>query len=78
MNLILFMVKTKKDRHIVMDNVFGLADFLTVARKFSYHYVYIFHIIHPEKTIWRSIISQTNIFYIFPASVPFNSIKKST
>ena len=59
-----------------MDDVSGLADklkkfvsFLTVARKFDYTCVYIFHVIYPEKSIWRMILSQTNIFNIFPASV---------
>ena len=59
-----------------MDDVSGLADklkkfvsFLTVARKFDYTCVYIFHVIYPEKSIWRTILSQTNIFNIFPASV---------
>ena len=73
----------KRDRLIVMDNVSGLADrsekftsFLTVARRFSYHCVYIFRIIFPEKAIWRSIILQTNIFNIFSPSVSFNSVKK--
>ena len=74
---------TKRDRLIVMDDVSGLADnsqksanFLTIARKYRYHYVYIFHTIHPEKSIWKSILSQTNILKIFPASVPLNSVKK--
>ena len=51
---------TKRNRLIVMDDVSGLADtsqkfasFLTVARKFRYHCVYIFHTIHPEKGIWK-------------------------
>ena len=53
-----FGEETKLDRLIVvvMDNVSGLADeskmfasFLTVARKFSYNCVYIFHAIYPEK-----------------------------
>ena len=59
-----------------MDDVSGLADklkkfvsFLTVARKFDYTCAYIFHVIYPEKSIWRTILSQTNIFNIFPASV---------
>ena len=72
----------KRDRLIVTDETSGLAErsekftsFLTVARKFRYHCVCIFHIIRPEKAIWISVISQTNIFNIFPASVPFNSIK---
>ena len=39
-----------------MDDVSGLADtsskfasFLTIAKKFKYHCLYIFHAIHPEK-----------------------------
>ena len=59
-----------------MDHVSALADeskkftsFLTVACKFSYTCIYIFHIIYPEKSIWRTILSQSNIFNIFPVSV---------
>ena len=66
-----------------MDNVSGLADlpvkfasFLTVARKFKYHCLYIFHTIHPEKSIWKTILSQTNLLNIFPASVPISTVKK--
>ena len=66
-----------------MDNVLGLADeskkftsFLTVARKFNYTCVYIFNIIYPEKTTWRTILSQTNIFNIFPASVSMSHVKR--
>ena len=75
--------KSKRNRLIVMDDVSGLADtsskferFLTVARKFGYLCVYIFHTIHPEKSIWKTILSQTNIFNIFPASVPIGTVKK--
>ena len=57
---------------IVMDDVSGLAkrsntfaNFLTVSRKFGYHYAYIFHIIPPEKEIWKKIILQTKVFNIF-------------
>ena len=78
-----FGEKAKRDRLIVMDDVSGLADkskkfasFLTVARKFNYTCVYIFHIIYPEKSIWRTIFSQTNIFNIFPASVLLASVRK--
>ena len=74
----------ERDRIVVMDDAFGLTDrsenfssFLTVARKFRYHCVYIFHIIYPEKAIWRSIVSETTIFNIFLASVPFSSVNKS-
>ena len=66
-----------------MDDVSGIADiskkfstFLTVSRKYGYSCVYAFHIITPSSQIWQKIISQTNIFNIFPASVPFNSVSK--
>ena len=71
------------DRLIIMDGVSGLADeskkfpaFLTVTRKYNYNCVYIFHTVFPEKSNWRLILSQTNIFNIFPASVPINSVRK--
>ena len=73
----------KMDRLIVLDDVSGVADllknfanFLTVSRKFGYNVVYVFHVIIPSNQIWQKIISQTNIFNIFPASVPFNSVSK--
>ena len=73
--------KSKRDQLIVMDYVSGQADsskklesFLTVARKFNYHCAYIFHILYPEKKIWKSIISQTNIFNFFPASVLLGNV----
>ena len=66
-----------------MDDVSGLADvskkfanFLTVSKKFGYHCVYIFHVITPSTQIWQTIMSQTNIFNIFPASVPQNKASK--
>ena len=75
--------KSNRNRLIVMDDVSGLADlsskfanFLTVARRFGYHCLYIFHTIHPEKAIWRTILSQTNLLNIFPASVPLSTVKK--
>ena len=75
--------KSIRNRLIVMDDVSGLADlstkfanFLTVARKFDYHCLYIFHAIHPEKATWRTILSQTNLLNIFPASVPLSTVKK--
>ena len=75
--------KGNRNRLIVMDEVSGLADlsskfanFLTVARKFAYHCLYIFHAIHPEKAIWRTILSQTNLLNIFRASVPLSTVKK--
>ena len=77
-------VKNKKlDRLIIMDDVSGVADvskkfanFLTVSRKFGYNCVYVFHVIVPASQIWQKIISQTNIFNIFPASVPHNTVAK--
>ena len=83
-NVNVFGEKTIRDILIVFDNVSGLADeskkfisFLTVARKYNYNCVYIFHTLYPEKSIWRTILSQTNIFNIFPATVLINSVKKS-
>ena len=35
-----------------------------------------FHVIVPSSQVWQKIISQTNIFNIFPASVPFNTVSK--
>ena len=49
---------------------------MTVARKFCYHCLYIFHTIHPEKSIWKTILSQTNLLNTFPASVPIGTVKE--
>ena len=71
------------DRLIIMDDVSGVADisknlsnFLTVSRKSGYNCVYLFHFIVPSSQVWQKIISQTNIFNIFPTSVPFNTVAK--
>ena len=79
----IFGENKKRDKLIVFDDVSGLADdskkfasFLTVARKYNYSCIYAFHTIYTEKSNWKTILSQTNIFNIFPASVPFNSVKK--
>ena len=71
------------DRLIVLDDVSGVADlskkfanFLTVSRKYGYNVFYVFHVIIPSNQIWPKILSQTSIFIIFPASVPFNSVFK--
>ena len=68
---------------IVLDDVSGVADvsknfgnFLTVSGKFGYNCVYVFHNINQTSQNWQKIISQTNIFNIFPASVPLNSVSK--
>ena len=37
---------------------------------------YVFHLIVPSSQIWQKIISQTNIFNIVPASVPYNTVAK--
>ena len=78
------MGKNKKlDRLIIIDDVSGVADvsekfanFLTISRKFVYNCDYAFHVIVPASQIWQKIISQTNIFNIFPASVPHNTVVK--
>ena len=82
-NVTVFGEKINRDRLIVFDDVSGLADnsnkfanFLTVARKYKYNCVYIFHKIYPEKATWKTILSQTNIFNIFPASVSLSSVKR--
>ena len=61
-----------------MDNVSGLADRSNIFANFLtvYHCVYIFHIILPEKEIWKEIISQTNVFNVFPSSVPFQTVAR--
>ena len=70
-------------RLIIMDDVSGVVDtskifsnFLTISRKFSYNCVYVFHVIVPASQIWQKIVFQTNIFNIFPASVPHNTVAK--
>ena len=82
-NVNIFGEEKKRDGLIVFDDVSGLADeskkftsFLTVARKYKYNCIYVFHTIYTEKSNWKTILSQTNIFNIFPASIPINSVKK--
>ena len=41
----------------------------------NYTCVYIFHIIYPKKSIWRTSLSQTNIFNIFTASVSLAHVR---
>ena len=69
-------------RLIVMDNVSGLTDksenfanFLTISRKFCFTCVYIFHTIYPTRNNWQMILSQRNIFNIFPGSIQASSVK---
>ena len=70
--LIPYLAKIKKwiDVSGVADISKEFSNFLTVSRKFGYHCVYVFHVIVPATQIWQKKISQTNIFNIFPASVP--------
>ena len=78
----LFGENKKMNRLIVMDEVSSVADisrkfatFLTVSRKFGYHCIYVFHVIGTSQ-IWQKIISQTNLFNIFPPGIPQNSVVK--
>ena len=73
----------KLDRLIVMDNVSGLADrstefssFLTVNCRYGYSCVYIFHIVFPHMSNWQMILSQTNIFNIFPSAIQLGNMSK--
>ena len=75
--------ETKCDQLIVIDDVSGLADesknfarFLTFACNFNCSCVYIFHMIYPEKTIWKKFFSLMSILNIFPASVLLASVRK--
>ena len=71
------------NRLIVMDDISGIADrssecrsFFTVARKFNFTCVSVFHTMYPSKLNWQMIISQTKIFNIFPSSIQIASISK--
>ena len=73
----------KLNRLIIMDDVSGAADvskkfanFLTVSRKFGYNCVYVFHVTVLASQIWQKNISQTNIFNIFTARLPHNTVAK--
>ena len=79
----IFGEKTTRNRFLVKDDFFCLADgskkfasFLTVACKYRCSCVYMFPLIFPEKTTWRWILSQTNIYNIFPATVPLPSVRR--
>ena len=78
-----FSEKNPIDCLIVMDKVSGIADsshkfaeFLTVCRKYRYYCICVFHIIVPDSRVWKKKLSQTNIFNIFPSSVPCNTVLK--
>ena len=38
--------------------------------------VYVFHVINPSSQIWQKIISETNSFNFFQASVSYNTVAK--
>ena len=66
-----FGKKIPIDRLIVMDDVSGVSDnckkfaeFLTVCRKYKYHFIYVFHVIAPETQIWKKNYLKL-IFLIF-------------
>ena len=68
----------KRDNLIVSDVVAGLGDkspsfvkFLTVCHKFGYSIVSVFHESATRTPRWRDIMSQTQIFCIFPSSMNF-------
>ena len=61
-----------------MGEVYGLADksnnftsFLTVARKFDFTVVDVFHTLYPAKQNWQMIITQTKILTFFQAQSKF-------
>ena len=78
-----FGEKISMDHLIVMDDVSGITDnckkfaeFLKVCRKYRHHCIYVFHIIMSENQIRKKILSQTNIFNIFPSSMRHNTVLK--
>ena len=79
----IFGENNKFDKLIVMDDNSGLAgksndfsNFVTVSRKFSYLFLYIFHIVYPTKSVWQMILSQTKIFNIFPSLIQLGNMLK--
>ena len=72
-----------RDRLIVMDDVSGIADgshkfaeFLTVSRKNRYHCICFSYYWARQSSMEKKFLSQTNIFNIFPSSVPYNKVAK--
>ena len=77
------LINLLKINLINLDDVSGLADklsnfasFLTVARKFNFTVVYVFHAMYPSKQNWQMIILQAKIFNIFPGPVQISCISK--
>ena len=66
----------ERDSLIVLDDVSGLADkspsfvtFMTVCRKFGYSLLYIFHETVQSSPRWKYILSQRQIFSLFPSAL---------
>ena len=66
----------ERDSLIVLDDVSGLADkspsfvtFMTVCRKFGYSLLYVFHETVQSSPRWKDILSQTQIFCVFPSAL---------
>ena len=77
--------KSNRNRLIVMDDVSGLADlsskftnFLTVARKFAYHCLYIFHAVHPEKAIMENYFVSDKLVKHFSGVCTFEYCEESS
>ena len=66
----------ERDSLIVLDDVSGLADkspsfvtFMTVCRKFGYTLLYVFHETVQSSPRWKDILSQMQIFCVFPSAL---------
>lgn len=66
----------KRDSLVVLDDVIRLADrlksfvtFITTCRKFGYSLIYVFHEAAVSSPRWKDILSQTQIFCIFPSVI---------
>ena len=66
----------ERDSLVILDNVSGLADrsksfvtFMTTCRKFGYSLIYVFHETAVNSSRWKDILSQMQIFCIFPFAI---------
>ena len=66
----------ERDSLVILDNVSGLADrsksfvtFMTTCRKFGYSLIYVFHETTVNSSRWKDILSQMQIFCIFPFAI---------
>ena len=78
-----FGEKITMDCLILVDNVLGtpdnckkFAEFLMVCRKYRYDCCFAFLHNCSRKPNLEKILPQTNIFNIFPSSVPYNTVAK--